>query len=531
MKQRNIILALTLTVLLLPGVVALEITSSPERDGKVNEVYTYNVTADQDNVTFNLTESPEDMTIDSEGLINWTPTEAGDFNVEVRVANGTIGENNTATASQNFTIEVEGLSPGQFNADSLDLGGEDTERDRVLTQQYEIENTGEQEITNIEGSLRDIPNRYEVSILSTPSTISPGETEEMTIEYFIPLDQDSGQERIGRIDLTGETDGEEISLTRNVNIEAQNGIRIRGVDVRIDGRRTSATDGDTLRRDAQIGDEIEVSVDLENVLDNVDMRDVDVFLNSRDLEEADGLDDRIRLDAGERNEVEFVFEIDPETVDIRNTPFRIEIDVEAEDRERANHERNFNFRLDLDLEDEDLRIVESRLRDVTLRCGQENLRLETDVRNLGEDTLRNAMVEFESAELGFSEFERRIRVSRGDRERVETNIRLDTFPSAGEYLVEILAYPTENTRTISDSNFITVSVPSCGQDDTDEEEDVTPEPEDPETQPIQVTGTPVISESGTLQESDEDRDTLYILAGLVAVLIVTTGWVLRKVLS
>jgi len=80
------------------------ITSAPITTASVGVTYNYNVDAtdtDGDILTYTLTNPPEGMTINSSnGVINWIPTEEGDYSVTVKVSDG------KSTDSQSFTIIV-----------------------------------------------------------------------------------------------------------------------------------------------------------------------------------------------------------------------------------------------------------------------------------------------------------------------------------------------------------------------------------------------------------------------------------------
>jgi hypothetical protein len=80
------------------------ITSTPDTTETVNQTYTYNVNAtdpDGDTLTYSLTTKPTGMTISStSGIINWTPTTAGYYDVTVRVSDGNLFD------TQSFTIHV-----------------------------------------------------------------------------------------------------------------------------------------------------------------------------------------------------------------------------------------------------------------------------------------------------------------------------------------------------------------------------------------------------------------------------------------
>jgi len=83
------------------------IESDPTTTAKEGAVYTYDVEATDpngDTLTYSLTTSPTDMTINSTtGLITWTPTEIqiGEHEVEIEVSDG------IKSVTQSFTIAVE----------------------------------------------------------------------------------------------------------------------------------------------------------------------------------------------------------------------------------------------------------------------------------------------------------------------------------------------------------------------------------------------------------------------------------------
>ena len=81
------------------------ITSTTVTSATKNEPYSYNVDAtdsDGDTLTYFLTIKPTGMTINAAtGLINWTPTATGDYNVTVKVSDGEL------FTTQSFTVTVE----------------------------------------------------------------------------------------------------------------------------------------------------------------------------------------------------------------------------------------------------------------------------------------------------------------------------------------------------------------------------------------------------------------------------------------
>jgi len=80
------------------------ITSSAVTSATKDEPYSYDVNAndfDGDTLVYSLTTKPSGMSINSStGLIAWTPTTSGDYNVTVKVSDGEL------SATQSFTITV-----------------------------------------------------------------------------------------------------------------------------------------------------------------------------------------------------------------------------------------------------------------------------------------------------------------------------------------------------------------------------------------------------------------------------------------
>lgn len=79
------------------------ITSQAVTNGALNTAYSYdvNATAFPGPISYSLDTAPGGMSINSStGLINWTPTASGSFNVKVRASNG------ATNATQSFTVNV-----------------------------------------------------------------------------------------------------------------------------------------------------------------------------------------------------------------------------------------------------------------------------------------------------------------------------------------------------------------------------------------------------------------------------------------
>src|SRR6056297_1438754 len=87
---------------------APSINSIPATSSVVGTTYTYNVEAndaDGDSLTYSITSGPSNMTINSStGVVSWTPTATGDYNVHLKVSDGVLFD------TQSFTITVSATS-------------------------------------------------------------------------------------------------------------------------------------------------------------------------------------------------------------------------------------------------------------------------------------------------------------------------------------------------------------------------------------------------------------------------------------
>jgi len=93
------------------------IASSPVTSTTKDELYSYDVNAtdiDGDTLVYSLTANPGGMTINSAtGLIAWTPTTSGDFDVTVKISDGEliVAQSFTITVEDNSTYNIRDIGP------------------------------------------------------------------------------------------------------------------------------------------------------------------------------------------------------------------------------------------------------------------------------------------------------------------------------------------------------------------------------------------------------------------------------------
>ena len=91
------------------------IISTPITSTLVGEPYTYDVEAtdaDGDTLTYSLISNPTGMTIDSAtGVINWTPSMFGSYNISLEVSDGDLSDTQSFTLSVKLSMTELELSP------------------------------------------------------------------------------------------------------------------------------------------------------------------------------------------------------------------------------------------------------------------------------------------------------------------------------------------------------------------------------------------------------------------------------------
>ncbi|MBC6417734.1 MAG: hypothetical protein GDA44_02545, partial [Prochloron sp. SP5CPC1] len=91
-------------VIVTPANIQPIITSSPPKIAALNLPYEYQIRAqdgDGNIVDYNLDKAPEGVTIDSTGVIRWTPTQVGDNEIQI-----TVTDNDGGKGSQSFVLQV-----------------------------------------------------------------------------------------------------------------------------------------------------------------------------------------------------------------------------------------------------------------------------------------------------------------------------------------------------------------------------------------------------------------------------------------
>jgi len=428
-------------------------TSTPSTTAIVGAQYSYQATAsddDGDDLTFSLVSGPAGMSMAADGLLTWTPTTTGEYEVNISVSDG------EAVTYQSWTITVS-LPGGVLQFGVVTVGSSSQERGETVSETFTISNPGSVDVTNLQLS-STAPSEYEVTFSVPVTTVPAGGSVEVTIQVFIPDDQDAGTERIGTITASGVADGSTVSSTQDLELTTANHLFIADGDIIIDGRKRGLDDGDSF--DVKPGDEVEIKLKIENDFDeNIDIEDIDVTIEQDDLD-WDETESISRIRDGDDDTVSFVFTV-PVDADEDDSPFTVEITVEGEDENGALHGDYWEFDLELDKERDELTITDLEFSPSYVTCSDTSVRLLVTITNTGRDDQDEGVLRVQNEELGIDKIITGLVLDEGDEITEQVVIPFPRDVREGEYVFDVRVYTSPSDNDLTDLEVVTLSIGPC----------------------------------------------------------------------
>ncbi len=492
---------------------APEFTSTPVTTATKNQEYEYQATAsdqDGDELTFSLSKGPEGMTITNKGLVKWTPTETGDYEVKILVSDG------ESITEQSWIISVQEPVYKIKLGDAI-IGGKNQERDETTTTTITIKNTGTGVVNNLE-LIITADNKYKINASLQKTSLNPGEETSIILQAYVPEDQDAGNKKIGVITVKGTSNGQEVITNKELYMEAKNHLEIDDVDITIDGKKKNLDDGDSF--DAKPGDEVSLKIKVKNTYDeNIDIEDVEVSVDSDselDFDETENIN-RIRDDDTETVKMDFEVPVD---VDYEEAPFEVRIRVEGEDENGAKHEEEWAFEIDIDKEKHELRITNIN---INSNCEYREALITTEIINTGRSDEDEGVLLIRIEDLGIEEITKNIELDEGEETTIRTKIRLPDNVKEGTYEVEARAYTSSNSNDLTDTKTTIMELTNCYES---QETSTTVDNKEEKTsisvitQPTTQEGYKVISTSTGVKKSSKEETYTTILLVLVIILLI-----------
>ncbi|MFH1769962.1 MAG: hypothetical protein ABH828_00205 [archaeon] len=349
----------------------------------------------------------------------------------------------------------------QLTLIDVNLGSDAQNRDETASATLTVTNTGDENITGIVLTT-NANSEYAVAFSANNFDLLVGASKDVIVSGFVPEDFDAGVTKIGTLTATGTatTTVTTVTGTSDLNMEAENNLVIRDLDISVNGDSESLDDGDDIA--VFPASEIVVTIELKNTHSTINIEDIEVTIYNDDLD-VDESDDISKIKDGDKEILEFKFTIDE---DADEDVYEVEITVEGEDENGALHSETWT--IDFDLEEKGIIITKAEMIPETLVCGADSFSLRLELTNVGDKDEDEAAIEIIANTLGFEKRVSNLVIDEKDEIIRTYEITVPENANPGVHLIEVTAFLDFDEQTHEKVLYFTV--PS-GCDDVVEEEE------------------------------------------------------------
>ncbi|NQU98852.1 hypothetical protein HQ533_05265 [Candidatus Woesearchaeota archaeon] len=357
---------------------------------------------------------------------------------------------------------------------AVTLGDSSQEREENATATLTVTNTGTGNLTDITFS-SSAASVYNIGFSpSSVSSLLAGASTAVTVEGYVPDDQDAGSESIGAITATGTGNASQVTATSTLSMGAENNLIIKDVDVTVNGDDESLDDGDDVKVFPVA--EIEMVIELKNTHSDLNIEDIEVTVEGEDdLDDIDEDDDISKIKDGKKDTVSFSFTIDE---DAEDGNYDIEIIVEGEDENGAMHGETWTIEFELD--EEGIIITKAEMIPESLRCGEDSFDLRIELTNVGTKDEDDIAIEIESTTLDYEKRVSDLEIDEDDEITRTLTVDVPANADSGTHVIEIRAFMDFDEQTHRKYLYFTVPSSCTVEDEEDEIVVVTPDDTDDE---------------------------------------------------
>lgn len=302
---------------------------------------------------------------------------------------------------------------------------------------------------------------------------------------------------------------------------------IKDIDVKVGGKSDKGlNDGDTIDRDAEPGDAIEIKVKLENnftASEDLDIEDITVTTTIEEIDDGDDLDDEssdFDLKQGKTKTVTFNFKV-PIIVD--EDSYNIVIEAEGDDENGSNQDASATIELNVDKNNDELLLETASVSPSTVKC-QKSISVKGKILNIGSNDQDEVVYEVKGDDLGINVRQANIEMSEdiddddNEFERTDTII-LPKNLEIGQYPIIFTAYYDTNNQ--ADTKTLFLNVEECAQAAQVTPTQTAQRPDNA----TQATVKPAEQVYPVIQEEKSifEQPLYLVLAGLVYLLVITIG--------
>ncbi len=396
----------------------------------------------------------------------------GDSNQERNIPDSNDASKQHVRVSQTVTI----TNSGDVNLTNVQLK---VKQPLVYTTKYDFEINFDS--TDVEANVYTVP-------VGDDRVFAVGETATVTVSAEVVADLDAvdldlkeAAQKIAVLEVTGQTivaEGEVAVAVKDegdLKMQAENKLEIDNIEVCITGESCEANinDNDNVEN-VKPGDELDIEIIVKNRFSDsrnsrVDIDDVEVrfSINDEDVDE-DEQEDLDDLSPRDEDSVKFDIEID-EDADGGNVGAIVEVEGTTEFGARMGQKIEFDIKIER--QSHEISIDSVNVNPSALSCGAINsVTVRTDIRNIGKSDENEVTLKLSSERLGITEqFIRNIELDEDDRISRSFTFTVPGSVRAGVYSLVVESFYDRNE--FSDSKELTLSVPDCGAEDFEEDEE------------------------------------------------------------
>lgn len=411
---------------------------------------------------------------------NWTPgfTQSGTYKLRFNVT-----DDDTKASSEDVVVTVTDVPPKLTATATLTLGGETQERSNPnhdAVDKREINISGTITITNdgVPEALNNLKgtatvasgfteNDLRINFTLPKVTLAAGESVSLPVSVRVPQKLNAvtsalvaSAVSVGaiRFEANPALTGGTVSGTTQLDVRAENNLKLKDVKVRFDGKSESVDDGDTVK-DMKPGMTVVFEIEVENRFkdkEDVTIEDIEVKAVSDgelDIDESDDIGD---LGPEDTDIVTFESVIDDDADD---GTFSVEISAEGTDEFGARHGEKMTVDFEIKRKSHEIEIKSLLLNPPTVSCEKETA-LTVNLRNSGRRDEDEVYVNVASPELGFGARSDKLELDQDDEDSVSFNIPVpESAARPANYRLTVDTY--YNTGTKSNSDAAVLALAQC----------------------------------------------------------------------
>ncbi len=491
---------------------------------------------------------------DTSATFTWTPTfaDSGVYSVNFTATDG-----DGTPSRQTVQITVVNVPAGITAPATVTLGGSsqrrsnpkaDNKNDREINVSTDVTvtNTGSEAISNLQMTsvtpkLGFSTNDLLVSVKFAKTSLSIGESTIATITARVP-------ERLDAIDNNFKTAAFNVATisfsantqsaglvtgTTELNVQAENKVKITSVDIEYADKSDSVNDGDTVKN-IKPGDSIKATLEGQNKYTDSDNLDIDdsTFTFIADGLDADESEDLGALSPKEKDSATIDFDIDEDT---DNDKYDADITLDARDENGARHGEKWEIQLEVKRETHEILVQDLRISPTEVSCSETSADFSFTIRNSGRNDEDSVTIRIDSPQLKYGNIVNDIKLDQDDTKNQQFTIPLKNL-TIGTYRITVETY--YDSDQFSDRQAITLRSTGCdsqGQTTTSVPSTSTgsgKEPQNSGIDVIPVSQPPVTTTTGTSSKGFLDQPEYVAL--LVAANVVVLGgaiWLFAKLFA